>query len=68
MNNYFVKHKILETEVGLLNGPQKAFEMETTDGTVNAPANGTANGTASGTANFIIKTINNLVLGPWFDP
>ena len=47
MKNYFVKHKILETEVGPLNGPQRAFQMETTEGTVNAPANGTANGTAN---------------------
>ena len=55
MKNYFVKHKILETEVGPLNGPQRAFQMETTEGTVNAPANGTATGTASGTANYMTK-------------
>ena len=56
MKNYFVKHKILETEVGPLSGPQRGFQRGT--------ANGTDNGAANGTANFIIKTINNLVLGP----
>ena len=43
---------ILESEVEPLNGPQRGFQMETTEGTVNAPANGTGSGTASGTASF----------------
>ena len=64
MKNYFVEHKILETEVGPLSGPQRGFQRGTAKGTANGTANGTASGTANGTATFIIKTISNLVLGP----